>query len=246
MDARTARRAVWTDRVRAVHDGDLQAKEDTVISWNTWSTVSWPAGGHWAVQTVAGEPPLVLNDDDILTADELRERSHIEESDALLQSFISAARQQVERDTGLALPTQRIAVGYDVVDPSRIYLVPRPPLQDLTAVVYSDVNGGTTVIDTPYDLLVNLDRVSMPGRLLFKSDAFSAMPAPPGPMQALGLVVTAGWTKDTLPPLLKFAVGLLASHYLTLGRDLASIDQATEIPMGYSAAIQAYRLEVLV
>jgi hypothetical protein len=42
------------------------------------------------------------------------------------------------------------------------------------------------------------------------------------------------------------AVGLLAAHYVTSGRDLAVVGTtAAAMPMGYADAIQAYRVESL-
>lgn len=82
-------------------------------------------------------------------------------------------------------------------------------------------------------------------------------PLPPQclPVQALQTIsptvmqVTAGWpTVDDLideAPGLHQAVGLLATHYATLGRDLAitgAVASINIVPEGYEALIEAYRL----
>ena len=61
--------------------------------------------------------------------------------------------------------------------------------------------------------------------------------------------MTAGWPDpDTLKaeaPLLHHAVGLLVSHYLTLGRDLAitgAVASVNSVPETYEESIQPYRL----
>jgi hypothetical protein len=88
-----------------------------------------------------------------------------------------------------------------------------------------------------------LDMVSMPARLTWMPSTFTGTPSP---LAALTLSVIAGWTKETLPPALKFAVGLLATHYLTAGRDRVVIGTSVlEMPAGYADAIDAYRLEVV-
>lgn len=187
--------------------------------------------GHWSSRvTVAG------NDDDVLTIAELKERARIipgdEESDELMQSFITAARQQVERDTGLALPTQTMEVQYTTPPlAGDVLLVPWPPLQTLDSMV--DVDG------TPIDVTgVFVNAVAMPARV-FGAGMTSRI--------GLTMTVTVGYTKETLPPLLKFAVGLLAAHYLTTGRDRTIVGTiVADMPAGYEEAIQAYRLEVLV
>jgi hypothetical protein len=45
-----------------------------------------------------------------------------------------------------------------------------------------------------------------------------------------------------IPPLLVQAIGLLTAHWATLGRDLASIDQTVEVPLGYREAIWPHTL----
>ena len=50
----------------------------------------------------------------------------------------------------------------------------------------------------------------------------------------------------TVPPLLKWACGLLACHYLLTGRDLAIVGTIVQsVPMGYEDAIRVYRQESL-
>jgi uncharacterized phiE125 gp8 family phage protein len=196
---------------------------------------------HWAVR-VTDEG----NDDDVLTVDELKERARIvpgdEESDALLQSYITAARQQVERDIGCALPTQTVAASFDTVDASQPLTVPWPPLQAVEGVSYTDPDGVVVDLD-PTELITRIDTLSMPGRIWWLPGVFTGVPYP----LTLTLALTVGWTKDTLPPLLKFAVGLLAAHYLTAGRDRVVIGTIVDdMPAGYAEAIQAYRIEVLV
>ena len=200
----------------------------------------FPVGGHWAASQFSGDGVDPINDDDVLTVAELKERTHIEESDELLKSYISAARQQVERDTGCALPQQTIAVGYDRIDPAGIYLVPMPPLQAVVSVQVLTTDGNSTQLD-PDTIIESFDALSMPARLTFKPGAFDGFTLVP--LSGLFLNCTVGWPKAFLPPLLKFAVGLLASHYATFGRDLATVDSVVSMPMGYESAIQGYRLE---
>jgi uncharacterized phiE125 gp8 family phage protein len=207
----------------------------------TWPLTTWsgtyPVGGHWA-----GRVLTAGNDDDVLTVDELKERTHVVESDALLKSYISAARQQVERDTGLTLPTTQLAIEFGTAPAAgEVLLIPYPPLQEITVMTGFDAAGNPVAIDIEDPTQVLLINVtSKPARVTFGS-AFN-----PGSTTGLWLTITAGWTKDTLPPLLKQAVALLASHYVTFGRDLATLDSVVPMPMGYEAAIQPFRLEVVV
>jgi len=212
-------------------------------------TGQWSVGGHWSVVPVVGNaqyPPA--DDDDVLTVDQLKERARIVpgdfESDELMKSYIRAARLKVERDTGCALPEQYLAVSYDRID-SGVYLVPMPPLQEVMEILYFGTDGSSTSVDL--DALAQVDLVSFPARLLFATNAFTGLP-PALPMQPLGLIVKAGCTTDTLPDALRFAVGLLASHYLTTGRDMvvSGGDRMSEMPYGYEDAIAPHRLVSMV
>lgn len=193
---------------------------------------------RWSARVIG-----TVNDDDVLTVAELKERARVvpgdDESDELLKSYIAAARQQVERDTGCALPTQTLLIEYG----SGVWgtlLIPYPPLQEVLTLSGLDANGIPSDIDIedPAQVLL-INTTAMPGRVVFGASF--------GSYAAVAMSVTAGWTKDTLPPLLKFAVGLLAAHYLTAGRDRVVIGTIVgDMPAGYAEAIQAYRLEVLV
>lgn len=201
------------------------------------ATNAYPAVGgrcSWRVVDAATTEPL--------TVDELYARARIvpgdEEDQALVASYIKAAREQVERDTGCALPTQTIAISYDRIE-SGPYRLPMPPCQDVTSVIYMDVDGGSTQVD-PDVAIAQLDVVSMPARLLFTSGAFAGLPAPVA-LQPLGLVAVVGWTPAELPELLKQAVGLLAAHYLTAGRDRTVIGTSVVVmPAGYEDAIAPF------
>jgi uncharacterized phiE125 gp8 family phage protein len=188
----------------------------------------------WRVVDAATAEPL--------TVGELYSRARIvpgdEEDQTLVESYIKAAREQVERDTGCALPTQTIAIGYDRIEPGP-YRLPMPPCQAVTNVIYMDANGGSTELDV--DLAIaQLDIVSMPARLLFTPGAFNGLPAPVA-IQPLGLVATVGWKPAELPELLKQAVGLLAAHYLTAGRDRTVIGTSVMVmPAGYEDAIAPF------
>lgn len=203
--------------------------------------MTYPVGGHWAARVLVAGDPL-----EVLSIAELQERARIvagdAESDELLTSYIAAAIDQVERDTGLALPTQTIAVTFDEPGQSGVLLLPRPPCQEVIAIAYMD-SAGTIVQPDPGDVVLQLDTVSMPARLTWMPGTFVGAPAP---LAALQLSVLCGYTPETLPPSLKFAVGLLATHYLTAGRDRVVIGTSVlEMPAGYAEAIEVHRLEIV-
>jgi hypothetical protein len=141
--------------------------------------------------------------------------------DALMKAFITAARQKVELDTGLALPqqTRRVTVQ---VEAGATWPMPAQtiPTQSITPEA-----GAPAVVLTP-------EGWTMP---IATNGSY---------------LVVAGWpTAEALAaeaPLLVQAVGLLVAHLATLGRDLATVDEPYLVPLGYDEAIQPFRIEWLV
>jgi hypothetical protein len=173
-----------------------------------------PAG----VSSILLEPPAA----EPLTREEAKLRAGLDWADGdprdlLMDGFVKAARQKVEADTGLALLEQT----------RRVYI--------------SAVSGD--VLPMPAQTIptvsITADDGSAPPEFVDGAWTF--------PAGYIGtLTVVSGWP-DPLAlaaeaPLLVHAVGLLVAHMATLGRDLASSDEAFLIPLGYEDAIQPYRL----
>jgi uncharacterized phiE125 gp8 family phage protein len=216
--------------------------------WYDWSRYGWPgwtyarqrsAAPRWAV--TAG--PVAATDEPLQPADLLALARIVagDEETALLPGYISAARQQVEQDTGRALVNTVQDVYADVLPSDTPVLLPWPPLQSLIVLDWTDDTGTVTPID-PTAYLV--DPVSAPARFAWTDP--SAVPRTVRSVAGWHVQQRVGWTPTTLPPLLRQAVGLLAAHMLTTGRDLTVIGATVEdMPYGYAAAIAPYRLEVL-
>jgi uncharacterized phiE125 gp8 family phage protein len=234
-----------------VHAANPEPQGAALMDWQPIYTRWTPPGGTWAARVIT--PP---NDDDILTLAELADRTHVTESDALMTDYRAAARRQVERDTGCALTTQTIQVAYDVAPVAGdVFVLPCPPLQAVAAITFVLADGTTLAVD-PATAPITLDAWSFPARLCWNS--LPIFPQSLATFQPLRLNLVVGWTGPAyvppasppfttpLPSSLKHAVGLLASHYLTYGRDLVSENVASEIPMGYDDAIAPYQVLVLV
>ena len=82
---------------------------------------------------------------------------------------------------------------------------------------------------------------SNPARILVSSSAVAASAG--FAFQPFGLKIIAGWpTPAEIPALLVHAVGLLATHYLTLGRDIIAVGTiSTDLPFGYEHVISGFR-----
>jgi uncharacterized phiE125 gp8 family phage protein len=183
-------------------------------------------------QPIAAEP---------LTLDEGKLRAGLDWTagdprDELMLGFISAARQQVEQDTGLALPVQTRDLFCDVLPsavPWRQLPAQSSPLTAVTTVTAVDSLGAQTVLDpTAYTVTITNDTFTL------------AVPTPPADTQRWIVRITSGF--PTLPPSLLQAVGLLTGHYATVGRDLSIDERRIGLtPLGYTDTIRAWIVEVL-
>lgn len=217
-----------------------------------------PTLPRWGV--VLTTPPA----DEPITSDQLLAIARIVSGDAettLNDGYIRAARQQVEQDTGLSLLTQTQDCYLDrfTIWPQLPGLgvgswwagfyaapvaLPAWPVQSVDVLEWIDIDGATHVID-PSTYVV--DVASRPARLIWTSTTVPSVPSGLRPFHAWHLQQVVGWEAPALvPPLLVKAIGELAAHFLTTGRDLTVIDARMELmPMSYQQAIAPFRLELL-
>jgi uncharacterized phiE125 gp8 family phage protein len=156
--------------------------------------------------------------------------------DALVSEYLAAARVRVERDTELALLTQtRDAFAQG----TNITVVQLPglclPVQSVIAVSTVAPDGTLTPL-TSFTVDLTRGRVTL---------------AAPLTVDAAGLAhvvvrVIAGWTTPAelaaRAPLLVHAVGLLTTHYFTVGRDVVNVGHiVSPTPFGYDDVIETYR-----
>lgn len=203
----------------------------------------WTIGARRAplphVVSVVVTPPAL----EPLTLDEGKARAGLnwpdgDPRDDQMRGFIAAARQQVERDTGLALLTQTRDIYLDTIGGYALDLPSQArPLQSVTSVKWTDTAGAVNTFD-PASYVVDLGdaRIGLALGAVWPTDL--------RPFQPFVVRVVSGWTSPEVllaqEPLLVHAVGLLTAHYATLGRDLASADRASEVPYGYAQAIEPY------
>jgi uncharacterized phiE125 gp8 family phage protein len=166
--------------------------------------------------------------------------------DAQMTGFIAAARERVERDTGLALLTQTRDVYLSGLIAPQDWPAPVQPLQSILS-VDENLDDGTRVA-LPSDAWTTAPGAPIkvkPG----KAAAAVAAAVPPNtppefdPVYPYIVRVIVGWTTVAeIPPLLTFAVGLLTAHYATAGRDIVALgERVAALPMGYEDAIADYR-----
>jgi uncharacterized phiE125 gp8 family phage protein len=203
--------------------------------WPGWGDPSWRAAvpNKSVLVVPPAEEPLTLAEAKLRAG--LDWPSPDAARDKQMESFIRAARERVERDTGIAMFTQTRDVYLShLVQPAN-FPAPHMPLQSVEAITGYDTAGAAHVLATPGAwALVN-------GRLTW------AVPNdwPLGPADVYPWVVriVVGYDAvDKIPPLLLFAVGLLTAHYATAARDAVVVGtSAQEMPLGYEDAIADYR-----
>jgi len=166
-----------------------------------------------------------------------------------MRDFISSARQKVEQDTGFALLTQTRAVSYDVVNTTRVLVLPAQarPVQTVTAITQVAADGTETVVDPAQ---YRVDQAG--GRIWFAPGYYggAAFPYWGYAFQSWRVDVVVGWLDPAdlkaRQPLLVQAVGLLVAHYATTGRDLAITGTiVTKNLQSYEDMIQPFRVETI-
>ena len=146
--------------------------------------------------------------------------SELNDEDELLSALITTAREFCENFTNRALATQTwelILGGFPHVD----YIeLPKPPLQSVTSVKYTDYNGTEATLTEDSDYIVDTD--STPGKI-FLPYSKSWPSFTPYPHNAVRIRVTAGYTE--IPKAVKQAMLMLLGHWYenreaTAGRDV--------------------------
>jgi uncharacterized phiE125 gp8 family phage protein len=158
--------------------------------------------------------------------------------EALVTRYIAAARSKVEYDTGLALLTQTLDLSLDAVC-DRVIHLPTQPLQSVTSVQTIDTGGATNTLDpSQYHVDLVSARIGL--------SVTGAWPSDLRPFQPWVISIVVGYVSiAAIPPLLLHAVGLLAAHYTTLGRDVVTTEAMTAVPYGYAEAIAPHTAMVL-
>lgn len=196
-----------------------------MIYWDRWGRAS--SYGRVRYSTVLVTPPALT----LIDVEELKARARIDGDDenGLLLDYIRTAISKVEKDTGVALLTQTWDVIFDEWRGTWAVLsMPFKPLQSVTSIKTTDSAGAVTtwaasnyLVDTASARIALATTVAWPGDIRL--------------FQAWTIRIVVGHTSVSLiDPQLVHAVGLLATHYATAGRDLVPVEPA------YGEAIGQY------
>lgn len=152
----------------------------------------------------------------------------------LVSSLIVAAREQTELVSRRALITQTLAASLDGWPDGSIIVLPRPPLQSVTSVAYTDANGDSQVMDAgDYTVQTAAQRVvlasgaSWPSRLA-------------GSLVTVTYVAGYGSNAQDVPERYKQAIRLLAAHWYEHREALSEIE-LYDVPLAFESLVMTDR-----
>lgn len=183
------------------------------------------------------EAKLHLRVDDDITAD-----------DSLISALITAARQKIEIETRRALVTQTQVLRLDGFPKASCggtaIIVPNPPLQSVSSIVYVDQNGDSTTLSASEYLVDSSDE---PGRI---TPAYNgSWPIAREQINAVTVTYVAGYAVGSgsptdyaanVPQALKAAIKLLVGHWYE-NREAVGAVNLKPLPMAVDSLIWNYR-----
>ena len=155
--------------------------------------------------------------------------------DTLLAGLVRAAREEVERATGLALIDQSWRLVLDGWPAGGLALLRRTPVREVLSVtVYDDQGAASVLAPGSYAL----DAVSAPARLYFTD-----RPSPGLVLNGIEVDFTAGFGEagTDVPDLLKRAMLILVAHWYEFRGAFGADSQPVSLPGEYRRLIAAYR-----
>jgi uncharacterized phiE125 gp8 family phage protein len=159
--------------------------------------------------------------------------------DELLSGLIRAARDEVERATGIALISQTWRLVLDRWPTNGcVHLMRHPVRSVLSVTAYGPDGEATLIAPASYQL----DPLSRPARL-----HFNEWPASLRPMNGIEIDFQAGFGEagTEVPDVLKRAILTLTAHWYELRGVLGAEDQPASYPEGYERLIAGYRMRKL-
>lgn len=155
--------------------------------------------------------------------------------DTLLSGLIRAAREDLERATGVALIEQSWRLALDAWPSQGYALLCVHPVREILSVTAYGTEGEASLID-PADY--QIDTLSRPARL-----HFDKRPAPLRIFNGIEIDFAAGFGEagTDVPDLLKRAILLLVGHWYEFRAHFEPADQPVSYPAAYDRIVASYR-----
>lgn len=169
-------------------------------------------------------------------------RVDVSDDDALIDGYAAAAREHAEAYTRRALLTQTWDLVLDRFPTDDVILLPKPPLQSVSAIGYIDVNGvSQTWNSSLYDVDAPSGERAVRGRI---SPAFGEVwPTARSQLNAVTITFVAGYgnAATDVPKAIIQAMLLLLGHWYDHREAVAHAQTVVEVPVGVNALLWPYR-----
>ncbi len=137
-------------------------------------------------------------------------RVDVSDDDTLIDGLVAAARQAFEEINGRSLFTTTWKLILDGWPDGETIVLPRPPLQSVSSIAYTDTQGNTTVWDAANYVV---ETMRTPGRVYLAYGA-SWPSAALRPASPITITYVSGWaTVGAIPQRYKQAILLLVGHW---------------------------------
>ncbi|MDR7222624.1 head-tail connector protein [Aminobacter aminovorans] len=156
--------------------------------------------------------------------------------DGLISGLIRAAREDVERATGMALIDQTWRLVLDRWPADNFVMLMRHPVRQVLSVTIFGSEGAASIVN-PADY--QLDMLSRPARI-----HFDRAPERLRVMNGVEIDFRTGFGEagTDVPDLLKRAVLLLVAHWYDFRTSFGPDDQPVSYPGGYDRLLAGYRM----
>ncbi len=166
-------------------------------------------------------------------------RVDLADEDTLIQGYIRAARETLERLLWRAFITQTLELTLDGWPEGSEIRLPRPPLQSVTAVRYTTEDGTLKTLDPA---LYVVDTASEPGRVVLKrGTSWPSETLAPAAGVKVEYVAGYGDQASDVPESIRQAILLLAAHWYE-HREAVSEGRMVEVPMGVWWLVEPLRI----
>lgn len=158
------------------------------------------------------------------------------DQDAMLTTFIAAARKVAELLQRRALLTSTWEVSFEACDVRSVVRLPKAPLQSVVSITYRDQAGSLQTLDSSaYEVVTGT-----PGRVYARDGAgWPAFASEPG---AMTVRFVAGYaTPDDVPASTKLGMLLLIGHWYEHREAASELQGVGEIPWGARALFDGDR-----
>jgi len=190
------------------------------------------------VQTIApASEPITLTE----AKAHLRVETDFTEDDAIIGTFISAARESCEARTGRQLVTATYALrlgGFPCGDSIEL---PKPPLVSVTSITYVDTDGTTQTLSTD---VYEVDPYTTPGRVVLKYA--QVWPVTRSQRNAVTIAFVAGYEPteedvSTVPTLLRQGMLMRIAHWYENREETITGTIIASVPSGADYCDRLYR-----